>query len=443
MALYDVHKELNRFYDDHVRLGAARRKKLASQRDACLARLRAGLKALGEKRGMAYRSFERSIGQGSYAMHTLNQHPNDEYDIDEAVVFLGNDLPTTALEARKRVADALLEAGGNFQLEPEARTNAVTVWYADGTHVDLAIYREVSDGFLGFGSKLEHAGADWGPRDPMAITSWFNGEVDTRSPGILARVREQQLRRVVRWIKSFARSRASWSLPGGMILSALVAEVYRSDSERDDLALYNTLVALKTRLTANKDVRNPVDVGISLTSKPSCKAQVKRLASKLDKMLTVLAILEKQDCTREKALRAWGTFFNHEFWGDAAEVEELPSDVTKAGVARVQLAVGIARTEGGATTPYRANDRPIPKKRWIHFTIPEAWRNARGATFKWIVNNSGDEARDANDLSHEKINGPEAWRLAKYKGVHMMTCEITQNNQVVARGVRRVQVARW
>jgi Adenylyl/Guanylyl and SMODS C-terminal sensor domain len=443
MALHDVHRDMNSFYDDHVRLGAERRKKLASQRDACLARLKTGLKLLGEKRGATYRSYQRSIGQGSYAMHTLNQHANDEYDIDEAVVFLGDDLPTTALEARKRVADALLEAGGNFQLEPEARTNAVTVWYADGSHVDLAVYREVSDGILGLGTKLEHAGADWGARDPMAITDWFNGKVDDLSPGFLATVREQQLRRVVRWVKAFARSRASWSLPGGMILSALVVEVYRPDWQRDDVALYNTLVALKTRLAISTDVNNPVDGSLSLTSKPECKAQVKRLAKKLNKMLATLAVLEKTDCTREKALRAWGTFFNHEFWGNAVEAEELPADVTKAGVARLQLAVGVAHAEGGRTTPYSIDNGPIPKKRWIHFIVPDTWRSVPGATYKWTVNNSGDEATDADDLTHDKIAGPETWRTTKYKGVHTMTCEIIQNNQLVARGVRRVQVARW
>jgi len=444
MGLHDVHKDLNRFYDDHVRLGADRRKQLASKRDACLARLKSGLKTLGEKRGVTYRSFQRSIGQGSYAMHTLNQHPNDEYDIDEAVVFSGDDLPSTALEARKRVADALVEAGGNFRIDPEARTNAVTVWYADGTHVDLAIYREVPDGIFGLGTKLEHAGAEWGKRDPMAITEWFNDQVDTRSPGILATVREQQLRRVVRLVKAFARSRLSWSLPGGMIITALVVEVYRSDSSRDDVALYNTLAALRSRLAISKDVSNPVDSSTSLTTKPSFKAEVKRLASKLDKMLPSLSVLEKEDCTRDKALRAWGAFFKHEFWGTTAETEELPSDTTKGAVARLSLAVGVAREEGGSTTPYTSDSRPIPKKRWIKFTVPDAWRTANGASFKWIVNNTGDEAQDADDLGHEDVkSGPETWRTAEYKGVHSMTCEITQNNQIVARGVRRVQVAHW
>ena len=65
-------------------------------------------------------------------MHTLNQHPDNEYDIDTGVVFAADALPTTALAARQLIADALRATGGAFSKEPEARTNAVTVWYAEG-----------------------------------------------------------------------------------------------------------------------------------------------------------------------------------------------------------------------------------------------------------------------------------------------------------------------
>lgn len=207
MAIFDLHKELNVFYDRHVRLGLERRQALAGYRDACLDRLKEGLKKLGDERKTTYRAFTRHIGQGSYPMHTLNQHVHDEYDIDVAVVFRKDDLPAAALDARKRVADALLATGGNFKVEPEARTNAVTVWYADGAHVDLAVYRE-SENWLGM-TVLEHAGPDWQNRDPEAVTTWFLGEVDARSPFFLSEVREKQLRRVVRWVKAFARSRVT------------------------------------------------------------------------------------------------------------------------------------------------------------------------------------------------------------------------------------------
>jgi hypothetical protein len=75
MGVYDLHAELNKFYDDHVVLGAERRKKLAGYRDACLARLTRGLALLGAERGKIYNNFIRWLGQGSYTMHTPEPAP--------------------------------------------------------------------------------------------------------------------------------------------------------------------------------------------------------------------------------------------------------------------------------------------------------------------------------------------------------------------------------
>jgi hypothetical protein len=88
-------------------------------------------------------------------MDTMNQHPDKDYDIDTGVIVDAGALPVSALESRKRVAEALQQAAGTFATEPEARTNAVTVWYAEGHHVDVAVYRRTDSG------ALEHAGADW------------------------------------------------------------------------------------------------------------------------------------------------------------------------------------------------------------------------------------------------------------------------------------------
>ena len=74
-------------------------------------------------------------------MHTLNQAEHNDYDIDVAVVFEKGDLPEDPLKARQRVRDALLKRCDNFTKEPEARHNAVTVWYQDGYNIDFAVYR--------------------------------------------------------------------------------------------------------------------------------------------------------------------------------------------------------------------------------------------------------------------------------------------------------------
>lgn len=156
--MYDVHALLNRFYDEEVRLGKDGRQKLADLRDTNLDRLADGLEQLGPMRGAESAAYESFYDQGSYAMHTLNKHPDNEYDIDTAVIFPEESLPADPLAARKRVAEALNLSGAPFSRDPEARTNAVTVWYAAGHHVDLAVYREVVNGSQ---SWLEHAGATW------------------------------------------------------------------------------------------------------------------------------------------------------------------------------------------------------------------------------------------------------------------------------------------
>jgi len=315
VSIVDVHNELNEFYDRFVCIGKEQRQRLEAARDACLDRLSRGIEELGDDRGQTFQTFASFIEQGSFAMDTLNQHRDNESDIDIAVIFRKEDLPTTALAARKRVADALVFAGGGFARSPEARTNAVTVWYADGAHVDFAIYRQS-------GTTLEHAGPNWQALDPTAVKDWFDSKVEALSPEFFTTVRKHQFRRIVRWVKMFARSRRKWDLPGGMILSALLAETYQLHRKRDDIALYTTLHATLERLQNSLAVRSPVNSS-DLTRKPTRLAQMKDLEAVLHDALEDLAVVSKPNCSRKKALRAWATFFNHDFWREAA-IDEPP-----------------------------------------------------------------------------------------------------------------------
>ena len=258
---------------------AEQRKELAGYRDTNIERLKAGLEKLD------YSLPQRICNQGSYATFTVNQHPEKEYDIDIAIIFSEEDISVDPLDARKRIESAMIEGGGNFKRPPEARTNAVTVWYEEGHHVDLAIHRTKEDEIAG--EILEHAGVEWTKRDPMAITEWFNGFVRTNSPSkaIGATVADGQFRRVVQLIKMFVKSRSSWSLPGGLYISVLSSECYYPDLYRDDVALYETMKAIQQRLTNIVDVYNPVDQSSKLNYKNEYTNQIIRLREKLEKGL--------------------------------------------------------------------------------------------------------------------------------------------------------------
>ena len=436
--MFNVHPLLMKHYADNIRLGADRRRVLAQHRDANLERLKAGIAKLSEERRGACPAFLRAFDQGGYAMHTLNQHPDNEYDIDTGVVFAADTVPATALVARQLVADALRVTGGAFSKEPEARTNAVTVWYAEGHHVDLAIYREKRSVFSG--AQLEHAGADWTPAQPNEIPEWFIAENARRSPSKNqgASVDPDQFRRVVRYLKAFAKSRASWSLPGGMIISALVAECYRPDLHRDDIALLETMRAILRRLSNSTDVRSPV--GQVLTSKPEYLAQVGRLKARLEEILPKMVILFQPHCSLEDARRAWHWVFRHDFWLTTPTKAAGNGDA-RIAIPQLRLAVGVASGRGGRVTwAYKTIGPRLPKGVWLRFR-PEGVATVGSDEFHWTVENSGDEATANNDLRHEATTpAGEHWERTAYKGDHKMVCELRRRGQVLARGERTIRI---
>jgi hypothetical protein len=267
--------------------------------------------------------------QGSYAMDTINKHPKKEYDIDVAIIFEKNDLPSEPADARKRIEEAMIEGGGNFKTPPEAKTNAVRVSYAEGHHIDLAVYRKYTDAFGN--ENTEHAGSEWAARDPMEITNWFISAVDSKSPSkeLGAVVKDMQMRRITRWIKMFAKWRASWNLPGGLILSVLVDECYQSNWDRDDVSLYDTMVSIRDRVRGDPEVFNPVDKNQSLTSREKDITRINNLVEKLDFILEKMDVLFEADCTRSKALQAWNAVFDHPYWEEKMEEESKSGTNTK------------------------------------------------------------------------------------------------------------------
>jgi len=338
--MFDSHKELTAFYREHVCLSNEQRGVLAGYRDTNTERLKTGLDKLGFPRPA------KIIDQGSYAMRTTNQHPDNDYDIDTALIFNYQDLPANPLDARKRIQSAMVEGGGNFKKPPEARTNAVTVWYQEGHHVDLAIHR-FNTNELGI-KIIEHAGVEWVERDPSAITDWFTKTTAalSPSPGSGVSVAEGQMRRVVQLIKMFSKSRKSWNLPGGLLISVLVAERYVPDPDRDDVALYKTLEQILLRLQQNIDIKNPVTPDQLLTYKDEYRSQVSRLCEQIEISLGWLQCLFASNCTRLQAVKAWKQFFNHPYW---ESLETKISDAMAEGEAinQARAANSLYATQGG------------------------------------------------------------------------------------------------
>ena len=98
--MYDISIDLQGFYDDHVRLGKERREQLAGYRDSNIQRINNGLDDLAKESGEARPHPYDTKNQGGYAMHTLNQAAENDYDIDVALLFDKDALPEDSLTAR-------------------------------------------------------------------------------------------------------------------------------------------------------------------------------------------------------------------------------------------------------------------------------------------------------------------------------------------------------
>jgi len=445
--VFDASNELKTYYENHLRLGTQLRNDLAGYRDLNLQRITDGLKLLGEKNSVTYRTWADYKNQGSYAMHTLNQCEHTDYDIDVAIIFEKDDLPANAADARIRIRDALQEKtkGTNFSKDPDARKNAVTVWYSDGYHIDFAVYRRRTD-WLG-NTVIEHAGGDeWTERDPMAYTNWFTGQVDSKSPptmlqsalGMTVTLPKGQLRRIVRFVKAFARSRSAWALPGGITITTLVCEVYKQHATRDDVALVDTLQALLARLKGSVQVENPVQPGVYFTSSDRRRREVERLRDELEAKLPSLDVLYQADCTRKQAMGAWDAIFWHDYW----------SDVKKEAACSALGSTGLAiecwlskKSQGPVYKQHKSDSTALPKGVHLRFTaVPDGV--APPYDVRWAVRNEGHEAKEDRALEHDtmkSVNEPY-WTSTAYKGRHKMICEVIKDGITVRRGEHLVRI---
>ena len=349
--MFDCHKDVLAHHNDKVTLPQPDRSAMRDRRNANRDRLKKGLK---ENDDPLTREFCK---QGSYAMKTMVQHPDNKYDIDDGVYFDKASLngpnggDKSSLDARKMVRDAIDD--GCFKTPPEVRSNCVRVWYEAGYHVDLPVYRTIVEvDALGNETTFhELAGSQWKRSDARDVTAWFDKTNQDKSPD---EENGRQLRRICRSIKQFGKSRSSWhsQIGGGFMITALVAECYRPDADREDRAVYNTMRAIRDRLELNLVVNHPVTPNETITNGTGdSKARV--LKEKLTDAIGWLTVLFKSDCTRKEALAAWDKVFNTDYFSERleAEIKEAASaGILNAGILRDQSAVPPAFNKRGSGT---------------------------------------------------------------------------------------------
>lgn len=242
---------------------------------------------------------------------------------------------------------------GSFKTAPEVRRNCVRVYYAAGYHVDMPVYRRITTRNVWGGESYyyELASSDWKRSDARDVTNWFEKENNDKSPDA---GNGRQLRRVVRHIKKFARSRDSWKgqILNGFGITKLVTECFRGDSVREDKALYYTMRAMRDRLNGSLVVVHPVTPKETITN-GNDDARARFLRERLTEAMNTLAPLFDMNCTRDQTLKCWDKVFATSFFGDRA-----------GGAAKVERTLLRAGTSAPAAGPFsfpsvpRVDDKP-------------------------------------------------------------------------------------
>ena len=194
------------------------------------------------------------------------------------------------------------------------RPNCVRACYTAGYHVDLPVYRRVTITDA-WGNEIYHhelASSEWKRSDARDVTAWFDQANTQQSPDT---TNGRQLRRIVRQIKKYSRSRQSWSgrTLSGFGITALVVECYRANLSREDAALYDTMKAIRDRLNWNLVINHPVTPNETI-SKGDDDASARFLRDRLTEAIDTLDPLFDSNCTRQKALKCWDNVFAATFF---------------------------------------------------------------------------------------------------------------------------------
>ena len=330
--MHDCHDDVLVYHDDEVTLPQKERTAMKERRNANRDRLKKGLKEAKKP------SVKEFASQGSYAMKNMTQHPDNDWDIDDGVYFDKTDLvgprggDMSPLEVREMVRDAVDD--GSFKKKPEVRTNCVRISYDAGYHVDQPVYRRIAKKDSNGNDTFEYevASAEWKRSDARDVTAWFEKENDRQSPDTSNGC---QLRRHTRYLKRFARSRASWEdrILSGFGITKLVTECFRGNANREDESLYNTMVAIRDRLNGSLVINHPVTPSETITNgNDDPKARFFR--EKLDEAIENLKPTLDADCTRASAMTCWDNVFNTDYFSKRAskETEGAAASIVTAGI---------------------------------------------------------------------------------------------------------------
>lgn len=173
--------------------------------------------------------------QGSYKMGTTIRTKEDECDLDDGCYFIPKpDISAKTLQSW--VKDAV---EGTTDATASHKNKCIRVQYSAGYHIDLPVYRKDTI------ENIEHpelAVRDKGYElsDPRELITWFQREKKDN----------YVLVRLISYLKSWSDT-VRGVMPSGLAMTILASNNQQKHDGRDDIALRETLKAIKSTLESN------------------------------------------------------------------------------------------------------------------------------------------------------------------------------------------------
>lgn len=238
--------------------------------------------------------------QGSFAMGTIINPLDGEYDLDDGVYLQNldeNDVekwpsPNTVHNWVYRSIE------GHTDQLPIDKTTCIRVIYAGRYHVDLPIYGLYKKEYY----LAKKGDDDWFVSNPKDLTVWFKKQVTQKG---------EQLREIIRYLKSWADYKTSvCKLPSGLILTVIAEKNYENNA-RNDVAFGATIKRIYAEILSNVVVYNPVDPQEVLTKRLT-DTQKKNFKNLLSELLQTASAALKEDSKKE-ACKLWRKVFGERF----------------------------------------------------------------------------------------------------------------------------------
>ena len=288
----DCHDLFLDFYDK-IKLFSSKEEYLRSARDALRDRIKSYFKNTRKEKVPEF------FVQGSYAMKTIINPLDGEFDIDDGVYLQNLDQDRSKWPSPERVHNWIYKAVEEHTDDPPVdKRTCIRVIYSGDYHVDLPIY-----GIYNSTPYLAEKGkADWPMSDAKAIVSWFNNAVENKG---------ERLRRIIRYLKAWADNKSKFGkLPNGFALTVL-AENHYEESDRDDGALAGTVSSIYERLLKPMPILNPMDSSEYLDDNIT-EPQMENFKERLSSLLISASAALKEESKKE-ACKRWGKEFGNRF----------------------------------------------------------------------------------------------------------------------------------